>query len=131
MESLKFNEQGLLPAIIQDSETGEVLMLAYMDKIAVERTLKEKRTVFYSRSRNKYWVKGEQSGHTQDVVQTLTDCDKDTLLIRVMQKQGGACHLGYRSCFVHEMNEQGDIVRITQKKVFDPDQVYPGKQGQV
>ena len=123
MESLKFNEQGLLPAIIQDSETGEVLMLAYMDKIAVERTLKEKRTVFYSRSRNKYWVKGEQSGHTQDVVQTLTDCDKDTLLIRVMQKQGGACHLGYRSCFVHEMNEQGDIVRITQKKVFDPDQV--------
>ncbi|HOE69186.1 MAG TPA: phosphoribosyl-AMP cyclohydrolase [Candidatus Omnitrophota bacterium] len=124
MENLKFNDQGLLPAIIQDSETGEVLMLAYVDQVAIERTLKEKHTVFYSRSRNKYWVKGEESGHTQSVVQVLTDCDKDTLLIRVTQKKGGACHLGYRSCFVHEMNESGDIVRITQEKVFDPSQVY-------
>jgi phosphoribosyl-AMP cyclohydrolase len=124
VENLKFNDQGLLPAIIQDSETGEVLMLAYVDQVAIERTLKEKHTVFYSRSRNKYWVKGEESGHTQSVVQVLTDCDKDTLLIRVTQKKGGACHLGYRSCFVHEMNESGDIVRITQEKVFDPSQVY-------
>ncbi|OQA56961.1 MAG: phosphoribosyl-AMP cyclohydrolase [Candidatus Omnitrophica bacterium ADurb.Bin277] len=124
MEDLRFNEQGLLPAIIQDSESGEVLMLAYVNKIAVERTLKEKHTVFYSRSRNKYWVKGEESGHTQDVVQVLTDCDKDTLLIRVTQKKGGACHLGYRSCFVHELNDSGDIARVTQEKVFDPSQVY-------
>ena len=124
MENLKFNDQGLIPAIIQDSATGEVLMLAYMDKVAVERTLKEKHTVFYSRSRNKYWVKGEESGHTQQVIQTLTDCDKDTLLIRVVQQKGGACHLGYRSCFVHEMNDAGDIVRVTQEKVFDPEKIY-------
>ncbi|HNX69642.1 MAG TPA: phosphoribosyl-AMP cyclohydrolase [Candidatus Omnitrophota bacterium] len=124
MENFKFNDQGLLPAIIQDAASGEVLMLAYMDKVAVERTLKEKRTVFYSRSRNKYWVKGEESGHTQDVVQVLTDCDKDTLLIRVIQKKGGACHLGYRSCFVHEMDEMGNIVRVTQEKVFDPEKIY-------
>ena len=124
MENLKFNDQGLIPAIIQDATSGEVLMLAYMDKVAVERTLKEKHTVFYSRSRNKYWVKGEESGHTQKVIQTLTDCDKDTLLIRVIQEKGGACHLGYRTCFVHEMNEAGDIVRVTQEKVFDPAKIY-------
>jgi phosphoribosyl-AMP cyclohydrolase len=123
MEDLKYNAQGLLPVIIQDSSSGEVLMLAYMDKIAVERTLKEKHTVFYSRSRNKYWVKGEESGHTQNVAQVLTDCDQDTLLVRVTQK-GGACHLGYRTCFVHEMDERGNITRVTQEKVFDPDKTY-------
>ena len=123
MIQLKFNSQGLIPAIIQDADSGEVLMEAYMDSTAVERTLKEKRTVFYSRSRNQYWVKGESSGHTQDVVQVLTDCDQDSLLIRVRQK-GGACHLGYRSCFVHELNEKGEIAGITQKKVFDPEKIY-------
>ncbi len=123
MQDFKLSENGLIPAIIQDADSGEVLMLAYMDLEAARRTLKEKRTVFYSRSRKTYWVKGESSGHTQDVVQVLTDCDQDTLLIRVKQK-GGACHLGYRSCFVHELNEGGDVVRITQKKVFDPQKTY-------
>ena len=119
----KFNSDGLIPAIIQDAENGEVLMLAYMDKTALERTLKEKKTVFFSRSRNKYWVKGESSGHVQTVTQALTDCDQDTILIKVKQV-GGACHLGYRSCFVHELDENGKIVRVTQKKNFDPDKVY-------
>ena len=98
-------------------------MLAYMDLEAVRRTLGEKHTVFYSRSRKKYWVKGETSGHTQQVLQVLTDCDQDTLLIRVKQK-GGACHLGYRSCFVHELNEKGDPSKVTQEKVFDPKNIY-------
>lgn len=119
----KFNSDGLIPAIIQDAESGEVLMLAYMDKTALERTLKEKKSVFFSRSRNQYWVKGESSGHVQTVTQSLTDCDKDTVLIKVTQK-GGACHLGYRTCFVHELDENGKIVRVTQEKVFDPDKVY-------
>ena len=123
MLKFKFNDQGLMPVIIQDAASGEVLMLAYMNQIAIERTLQEKKTVFYSRSRNQYWVKGESSGHTQDVQQILTDCDQDTLLIRVTQ-HGGACHLGYRSCFVHELNEKGDVVRVTQNKLFDPDSVY-------
>ncbi len=125
MDSFKYNEQGLIPVIIQDADNGEVLMLAYMDKKALERTLKEKKTVFYSRSRNKYWVKGETSGHQQEVSHVTTDCDKDTILIKVRQK-GGACHLGYRTCFVHEMNFNGDVVRVTQEKVFDPDKVYKG-----
>ena len=124
MLPFKFDSQGLLPVVIQDVNSGEVLMLAYMDKTAVERTLKEKRAVFYSRSRKKYWIKGETSGHVQEVTQALTDCDQDTLVIKVRQT-GGACHLGYRSCFVHELDSSGDIVRITQEKVFDPDKIYP------
>ncbi len=123
MTQFKFDANGLIAAIIQDADSGEVLMLAYMDKTALERTMKEKHTVFYSRSRKQYWVKGETSGHKQDVTQMLTDCDQDAVLIKVRQK-GGACHLGYRTCFVHELNDQGDIVRITQEKVFDPDKVY-------
>ncbi|HLD50243.1 MAG TPA: phosphoribosyl-AMP cyclohydrolase [bacterium] len=119
----KFNSEGLIPAIIQDADSGEVLMLAYMDKTALERTLKEKKTVFFSRSRNQYWVKGESSGHVQNVTQSLTDCDKDTILIKVKQV-GGACHLGYRTCFVHELDANGKIVKVTQEKVFDPDKVY-------
>lgn len=123
MIDLEFDSKGLIPVIIQDVDNGEVLMMAYMDKTAVERTLKEKKTVFFSRSRNKYWVKGETSGHIQTVKQVLTDCDQDTLLIKVSQK-GGACHLGYRTCFVHELDEKGDLARVTQKKVFDPEKTY-------
>ncbi len=123
MTDFKFNSDGLIPAIIQDADNGEVLMLAYMDKVALERTLKEKKTVFFSRSRNKYWVKGESSGHIQEVKQVLTDCDVDTVLIRVKQI-GGACHLGYRTCFVHEVDSNGDVTRVTQEKVFDPEETY-------
>jgi phosphoribosyl-AMP cyclohydrolase len=123
MTEFKYDDKGLMPVIIQDADNGEVLMLAYMDKTAVERTLKEKKTVFFSRSRNKYWVKGESSGHVQEVLQSLTDCDKDTLLVKVRQ-HGGACHLGYRTCFVHEIDENSNVVRVTQEKVFDPADVY-------
>ena len=123
MTEFKFDKNGLMPVIVQDFDSGEVLMLGYMDLEALRRTLKEKRTVFYSRSRKKYWVKGESSGHTQEVLEVLTDCDEDTLLIRVKQK-GGACHLGYRSCFVHKIDKDGNVSQITQKKIFDPEKVY-------
>ena len=123
MTGFKFDSKGLIPAIVQDVDSGEILMMAYMDQVALQRTLKEKKTVLFSRSRNQYWVKGETSGHTQEVIQAFTDCDQDTILIKVRQK-GGACHLGYRSCFVHEINSDGDVFRITQEKVFDPEQVY-------
>ena len=123
MLPFKTDDKGLIAAVIQDADSGEVLMLAFMDKTALERTLKEKKTVFFSRSRNQYWVKGETSGHTQEVVEVLADCDQDAVLIKVRQK-GGACHLGYRSCFVHELNEKGEIARVTQKKIFDPEKTY-------
>lgn len=125
MIKFKLDSNGLIPAVVQDADSGEVLMMGYMDLAALQRTLKEKRTVFYSRSRKKYWVKGESSGHTQEVVEVLTDCDQDTLLVRVRQK-GGACHLGYRSCFVQKIGQEGELEKITQEKIFDPESVYPG-----
>ena len=123
MLEFKTDDKGLVAAVIQDADNGEVLMLAYMDPKAIERTIQEKKTVFYSRSRQKYWVKGESSGHTQDVKEITTDCDRDAILIKVKQ-HGGACHLGYRSCFVHLIGDDGEIERVTQDKVFDPDEVY-------
>lgn len=95
---LKFDKQGLLPAIIQDYRTGEVLMLAYMNKESLRRTIKLGKTCFWSRSRKKYWVKGETSGNYQFVRAIFYDCDMDTLLIKVRQS-GVACHTGNRSCF--------------------------------
>ena len=123
MKELKFNEDGLIPAIVQDAQNGEVLMMAYMDREAFTKTLKTRKAHFYSRSRKKIWLKGETSGHIQEVVEILTDCDRDTLLVRVKQK-GGACHLGYKSCFVHKLDNEGNICKITQDNVFDPDNVY-------
>jgi len=124
MIDFKWTQDGLLPAVVQDEKTGEVLMVAYMNREALERTLETKKAHFYSRSRRKLWLKGESSGHIQRVKEILTDCDRDTLLVRVTQT-GGACHLGYRSCFVHRLDEKAERLTVTQEKVFDPDAVYP------
>lgn len=123
MTKFKFDKKGLMPAIVQDHKTGAVLMLAYVDRTAIKRMLASKRTCFYSRSRKKYWIKGEESGHIQKIKKISTDCDRDTLLIQVEQT-GGACHLGYRSCFVHFLNSKGNLKRVSAKKVFDPRQIY-------
>lgn len=96
---LKFNEKGLIPAIIQDAESNEVLMMAWMDKVALEKTIATGLTHFWSRSREKYWMKGETSGHVQEVKEILYDCDEDTLLVKVKQHGSGACHTGNRTCF--------------------------------
>ncbi|MFA5039559.1 MAG: phosphoribosyl-AMP cyclohydrolase [Candidatus Omnitrophota bacterium] len=101
-KELKFNEQGLIPAVIQDAKTKEVLMLAYMNEESVKRTLKLKKTCFWSRSRSQFWIKGETSGHFQFVKSLAYDCDKDALLIQVRQV-GAACHTGKRSCFYRKM----------------------------
>ncbi|MDP2941439.1 MAG: phosphoribosyl-AMP cyclohydrolase [Candidatus Omnitrophota bacterium] len=100
----KFDQQGLIPAIIQDFRTKEVLMLAYMNRESLRRTIKLKKTCFWSRSRRKYWVKGETSGHFQFVKSISYDCDLDTLLIKVRQA-GVACHTGNRSCFYRNIDK--------------------------
>ena len=123
MIELKFDKDRLIPAVIQDCTNNEVLMMAYMNKEAVEKTLETKKTCFYSRSRKKLWIKGESSGHTQNVKEVLVDCDNDTLLIKVEQK-GGACHEGYRSCFFRKLDEKGNEEKIVQEKVFDPKKIY-------
>lgn len=102
MPELKFDANGLIPAIIQDEKNGDVLMIAYMNKKSLEITLKEKRTCFYSRSRKKLWRKGETSGHIQNVREIYYDCDQDALLIKVDQ-QGVACHTGEYSCFYRKI----------------------------
>ena len=122
-KQVKFNKKGLVPTIIQEASSGKVLMLAYMNREALRKTLRTQKTHFYSRSRQKLWLKGESSGHLQTVRSVHYDCDWDTLLIKVFQK-GGACHEGYHSCFFRK--GKGARVQLTGKKVFDPKKVYRG-----
>lgn len=121
VDQLKFDQNGLIPAVICDHQTNEVLMVGYMNEAAVHQTVDSGRVTFYSRSRQKMWVKGETSGHTQTVKWLRVDCDEDTLLVGVEQA-GGACHLGYRSCFFRELRDgQWQVIA---EKVFDPEAVY-------
>jgi phosphoribosyl-AMP cyclohydrolase len=113
---------GLIPVVIQDASTHQVLMLGYMNQQAWEETLRSKRVTFWSRSRNKLWQKGETSGHFQEVKEILLDCDGDTLLIRANQIGGAACHTGYRSCFHHRF-EDGEW-KLSGERIFDPKEVY-------
>ena len=123
LDELKFDQAGLIPAIVQDIESNEVLMVAFMNRQALQRTIESGRACFWSRSRQEYWVKGETSGHTQTVKSVAIDCDGDALLIKVEQR-GGACHVGYRSCFFREVSSDGNSSRIVGEKVFNPDEVY-------
>src|SRR5688500_9584310 len=112
----------LLPAIAQDAETGEVLMLAWMNREAYEETLRTGRACYFSRSRNKLWRKGEESGNVQEVRAVYVDCDADTILLKVHQVGGAACHEGYPSCFFRKV--EGDGLRVVGQRVFDPKKVY-------
>ena len=123
---LDFPKQGgLVPVIVQDAADGAVLMLAYMNELAFRRTLETGKATYWSRSRNELWVKGESSGNVQEVEELLIDCDDDTVLLRVRQRGGAACHLGYRSCFFRKAD--GDGLEVVAEPVFDPDAVYKKK----
>ena len=122
-DELKYDRDGLIPAIAQDADTGEVLMVAYMNREAVARTLETGKAHYWSRSRGKLWLKGESSGHVQTVSEIRVDCDADTLLLKVTQ-EGGACHTGYRSCFYRRVAPGGKGTEIVGEKVFDPGKVY-------
>ncbi len=121
IDQLKFDSAGLIPAIIQDAASGEVLMFAFMNREAVEKTLAGPFVTFWSRSRKKLWVKGEESGHTQTVRESFADCDGDALLIKVDQKVA-ACHEGYRSCFFRKIEKNN--LKIVGKKLFNPKEMY-------
>jgi phosphoribosyl-AMP cyclohydrolase len=126
LEQLKFNNDGLIPAIIQEQSTGRVLMMAWMNKEALQKTIELGKTVFWSRSRQKYWIKGETSGHIQIVKDLAYDCDGDTILIQVEQT-GAACHEGYKSCFFRSVRNTGKTVDVTEPRLVNPGDVY-GKQ---
>jgi len=119
-----FEKQGgLIPAIIQDYETGVVLMLGYMNREAWLKTLETGNATFWSRARKKLWIKGESSGHVQLVRGIYLDCDSDTVLLKVEQVGGAACHTGYQSCFYREIMKNGEV-KISSEKVFNPEEVY-------
>jgi phosphoribosyl-AMP cyclohydrolase len=123
MVALNFEKMGgLIPAIAQDHRTGEVLMLAFMNEAAWKATLETGRATYYSRSRSRLWVKGETSGNLQLVKEILIDCDHDTVVLKIEQIGGAACHTGHRSCF-HQMVENG-AVRTVGQPLFDPKEVY-------
>ncbi len=113
---------GLVPAIAQDAATGQVLMLAWMNQEAFDETVRTARAVYWSRSRGKLWRKGEESGHVQEVREILVDCDADTILLKVNQIGGAACHEGYASCFFRKL--EGGELKTVAERLFDPKQVY-------
>src|SRR5262252_5948838 len=125
-DKLKFDANGLIPAIIQEEKTGRVLMMAWMNRESLEKPISSRKTHFWSRSRQQFWMKGESSGHTQTVKDISFDCDGDTLLIQVEQV-GAACHKGYKSCFFRSAQNGGEDFKITEPQLVAPEQIYGKK----
>lgn len=132
LDDVRFDENGLVPAVVQEAESGQVLMVAYMNRESLARTLETGYTWFYSRSRGRLWQKGERSGHVQRVREILADCDQDALLIRVDQEGPGACHEGYKSCFHYPVAAKegaGGGDEVSEPRTFDPERVYGSAGG--
>lgn len=127
IDQLKFTSDGLIPAIVQEHGTGRVVMMAWMNRASLEKTLETGLTHFWSRSRQKFWMKGESSGHVQRVKDVAFDCDGDTLLIQVEQV-GAACHEGYQSCFFRSARP-GGAFEVTEPRLQDPGEIYGKKSG--
>jgi phosphoribosyl-AMP cyclohydrolase len=120
----KFDANGLIPAIAQDATTGQILMVAFMNREALDRTIATGRATYYSRSRKKLWKKGEESGHVQQVRQILVDCDQDCLVLKV-NVDAGQCHVGYQSCFYRALKPSSDKhLELIAQKVYDPEATY-------
>jgi phosphoribosyl-AMP cyclohydrolase len=126
-DKLKFDAQGLIPAIIQEQKTGRVVMMAWMNRASLESTIATGKTHFWSRSRQKFWMKGEESGNTQTVKDIAFDCDADVLLIQVEQN-GPACHEGYQSCFFRSLTDKDGNFQVTEPQLATPEQLYGKKK---
>ena len=124
MSGPDFSKNELIPVIAQDADSGDVLMLAYMNQEAYQETLSTRRVCYFSRSRNKLWRKGEESGNVQELREIFYDCDADTLLAKVNQIGGAACHEGYWSCFFRKIDPASGKVEVIGQRVFDPNDVY-------
>jgi phosphoribosyl-AMP cyclohydrolase len=122
IETIQFNESGIAPAIAQDANTGEILMMAWMNKEALSLSIEQKRAVYYSRSRKKLWFKGEESGHIQKIIDIYTDCDQDVILLKVKQVGGIACHTGRANCFFNKL-ENDEWISVAEA-IKDPKQIY-------
>lgn len=124
LDDVKYDANGLIPAIAQDDATGDVLMMAWMNRESLEETVRTKRAVYYSRSRQKLWRKGEESGNVQEVHSIHLDCDADVLLLRIRQIGDAACHTGHRTCFYREVTAEGNGYLEKNDIIFDPKAVY-------
>jgi phosphoribosyl-AMP cyclohydrolase len=122
-DDLKYNEQGLISAVFQDWQSGEVLTLAWMNRESIEKTWETKRVWLFRRSHGRVMMKGEQSGNVQIVHEVLRDCDRDALVVKIEQVGGAACHKGFRTCFFEHVNEDG-TTRVEGEPLFDPAEVY-------
>ena len=127
MNGPDFSKSDLIPVVAQDVASGDVLMLAYMNQEAYQETLRTGNVCYYSRSRQRLWRKGEESGNVQQLQEIYYDCDADTLLVKVVQVGGAACHEGYRSCFFRRIDPKTEAVEVVGLRVFDPDEVYKKK----
>lgn len=126
---VKYDANGLVPAIVQDASTKQVLMMGWMNKAALEQTLATRKATFYSRSRNKMWVKGEESGHIQEVIEARVDCDQDVVLL-LCKSHGPACHVGFHTCFyraAQSVDGKSSSLGFVEKRAFDPAKVYAKK----
>lgn len=125
LDDIRFDKKGIVPVITQDAETGDILMLAWMNRKSLEKTLKTGIMTYWSRSRRKLWVKGKTSGNIQKVREAFVDCDADCLLFKVEQKgMKAACHKGYRSCFYRKINPGDGSFSVIAERIFDPEDVY-------
>ena len=124
LDDVKYDSHGLIPAIAHDDATGDILMMAWMNRTSLEETVQTNRAVYFSRSRGKLWRKGEESGNIQEVKSIHIDCDADVVLLRVNQIGGAACHTGHRTCFYREVTEGGSSYKEKNDIIFDPKEVY-------
>ena len=126
--SIVWNDDGLLPVIVQDFSTNKVIMFAWMNKDALKQSIEERKAIYWSRSRKKVLVKGEESGHIQHIQEILLDCDKDSLIIKVKQEGGIACHTGRESCFYNQIDMESDNLIDVEPIIKDPNEIYKDKK---
>tara|TARA_B100000780_G_scaffold187593_1_gene131811 strand:+ start:372 stop:770 length:399 start_codon:yes stop_codon:yes gene_type:complete len=127
-DSIIWNEDGLVPVIVQDITTNKVIMFAWMNKETLKQSIEKRKAIYWSRSRKKIWMKGEESGHIQYIKEILLDCDSDTLLIKVRQEGGIACHTGRESCFFNQINMETNGLIAVEKIIKDPNDIYKDKK---
>ena len=128
MNNVRWDSDGLLPVIVQDASSSKIIMFAWMNRETLQETIKKRKAIYWSRSRNQVWVKGEESGHYQNIEDMFLDCDNDVLLIKVEQKGGIACHTGRESCFYNRINMKTNEIEECEKIIKDPKDIYKGKK---
>ena len=128
INNVRWDSDGLLPIIVQDASSSKIIMFAWMNRETLEESIKQRKAIYWSRSRKQVWVKGEESGHYQNIEDMYLDCDNDVLLIKVSQEGGIACHTGRESCFYNRINMKANKIEECEKVIKDPKDIYKGKK---